>query len=36
MCSHYFKIYTLWNYPSKALCEEIKERDLQKKAFEGK
>jgi hypothetical protein len=36
MCSHYYKIYTLWDYPSKSLFEEIKERDLQKKSFENR
>ena len=36
MCSHYYKIYTMWEYPSKYLFDEIKERALQKKAFENR
>lgn len=36
MCSHYFKIYTLWEFPSKSLFDEVKERGLQRKPFENK
>jgi hypothetical protein len=36
MCSNFYKIYTLWEYPNKTLADEINDRALQKKRYDSK
>ena len=34
MCSSFYKIYAMWEYPTHTLADEVNERALQKRRFQ--